>query len=329
MVNGIGTSEKWTDLVLAGLQDNGTIVRDGNTTRWDKVIGGDGWGVDVGEDERFVLGSVNGQHLFSDDGGFSFQRSEDGLPVFAPGTFRDPFDVRYAEILGDESKQTFLTISGDPHPNTPTGTSSGVYRTDNAGRSWNDATGEVKLADGKTVDRIPGNILEVSTSAKLPNLWAAATAEGRVYTTSDSGKTWSESSPIPDVARISINSMDFDSNDPTGQTMYVATANFEAPGTRQSYLWKTTDGGKTWTGMHGEGDTRLPAVPANVVRVSPQDPNVVFVGNTLGVYQSLDGGLTWNRYGDKLPFVSVTDMDVSPDGQHLRIGTYGRGVFEI
>ena len=57
------------------------------------------------------------------------------------------------------------------------------------------------------------------------------------------------------------------------------------------FIWKTTDFGETWTSIAGN----LPQEAINVVRESPRNANVLFVGTDLGVYVTINGGQQWTK----------------------------------
>ncbi len=74
------------------------------------------------------------------------------------------------------------------------------------------------------------------------------------------------------------------------------------------HIFKTIDGGATWTPIHGAGvpapgglgSMDLPNVAITVVRFDPSDPSdqTLYVGTNLGLYRTTDGGSTWARYGN-------------------------------
>ncbi len=73
-------------------------------------------------------------------------------------------------------------------------------------------------------------------------------------------------------------------------------------GTPAGGLWKTTDGGSSWTPL----TDWFAAIGVSAIAVDPNDPNTIYVGTgdsdagdtpSIGVMKSTDGGLTWNPTG--------------------------------
>ncbi|HEY1586366.1 MAG TPA: hypothetical protein VGH63_11810, partial [Polyangia bacterium] len=96
-------------------------------------------------------------------------------------------------------------------------------------------------------------------------------------------------------------------------------------------LFLTTDGGTTYTPFHGNGTSDLPNVPVQVILFDPSDTTdkTIFVGNDLGVYQTTDMGATWQRYGVGFPLVRVSEIRIAKNSGLMRVGTFGRGLWEI
>jgi hypothetical protein len=96
-------------------------------------------------------------------------------------------------------------------------------------------------------------------------------------------------------------------------------------------IFLTTDGGTTYTPFHGNGTSDLPNVPVQQILFDPSDTtdSTIFVGNDLGVYQTTDMGKTWHRYGVGFPMVRVSEMRIAKNSGLMRVGTFGRGLWEI
>ena len=106
-------------------------------------------------------------------------------------------------------------------------------------------------------------------------------------------------------------------------TAYVTLAAFGV-----TNVWKTTNlnaVNPTWTAAA----TGLPQVPVSAFVIDPQNPNRLYAGTDIGVYQSTDGGANWDPLGTGLPRVAVFDAEISNVHRILRIATHGRGLYEI
>lgn len=123
-----------------------------------------------------------------------------------------------------------------------------------------------------------------------------------------------------------------DPSDTSGKTAYVSISGYARhwqigptdPGT--GHVFRTTDGGATWSDLSGSGATGLVDAPANDVEVV--DGHLV-VATDVGVYTSpTTAGGTWKRVGNGLPNVITVDLSVTSDGRILA-ATHGRGLWVI
>lgn len=113
----------------------------------------------------------------------------------------------------------------------------------------------------------------------------------------------------------------------TASVAAVTLAGTPIPSTL-GHVFITEDRGQTWRSLAGTG---LPNVPAEVLRYDPTDltSNTIYVGTSIGVYRTTDGGQTWSRFGAGMPMVPVKDLFVSKSGAFVRAATFGRGLWEI
>ena len=88
-------------------------------------------------------------------------------------------------------------------------------------------------------------------------------------------------------------------------------------------LYRTDDLGASWTDL-GSG---LPQSPVNVLIEDPVQPDLLFLGNDLGVYFSLDGGSSWQALRSNMPRAVVRDLVIQEREADLVVGTYGRGLW--
>ena len=99
-------------------------------------------------------------------------------------------------------------------------------------------------------------------------------------------------------------------------------------GSPSKHVFQTTNGGSSWTNVSGN----LPDLPLHSVVVDPgTSPHSLIVSSDAGVARSVNGGVTWQQLGVGLPKVlsKSLQIDSSATPAVLRIGTYGRSVFEL
>jgi len=173
----------------------------------------------------------------------------------------------------------------------------GLWRSTDAGKSWQ----FIGLEDSEHIGRIrvhPNNPDLVYVAA-IGNLWKPSDQRG-VYRSKDGGQSWErilfESDKAGAVDLI------LDPNNP--RIIFASTWEMKRNGYRMdsggagSKLWKSTDGGDTWTDI-----TRSPGLPQGVngiigVSISPQNSERIWAiieNQQGGVFRSDDGGVTWRK----------------------------------
>ena len=171
----------------------------------------------------------------------------------------------------------------------------------------------------------------VLSSAKRGAVWTVSTS-GQIYNTVDAGLHWTNVSNISDASNVNFNTIDGAHHD--AATAYVSgrlgggRGAPEGLDTNVPLIWRTHDGGRTWTKIV----TGLPSDErtgswVNVVREDPKQKGLLFCGTETTVYVSFDDGEHWRSLRQNLPSTSIRDLVFHTD-DHMNdivIGTYGRG----
>ncbi|NOQ73902.1 MAG: T9SS type A sorting domain-containing protein [Crocinitomix sp.] len=134
-----------------------------------------------------------------------------------------------------------------------------------------------------------------------------------MYRSIDGGNTWAilDSSPLGPITDIASDPLE------TGK-VYVTVGSYG----ENNQLYLSENAGLTWSNI----SNNLPNVPTNTVAVSSYNNQEVYVGNDLGVWISLDGGINYEVFSAGLPAaIVVEDLHFYGPDTTVRIGTYGRG----
>ncbi|HET6936353.1 MAG TPA: hypothetical protein VFI72_16035, partial [Candidatus Angelobacter sp.] len=106
---------------------------------------------------------------------------------------------------------------------------------------------------------------------------------------------------------------------------YVAV-DFHEVENNKPYVFKTHDGGKTWTSI-SQG---LPADdPARVVREDPNRKGFLVLGTDAAIFYSSDEGGHWTQIKSNFPTVSIYDLKFIKKTHDLVVATHGRGLFVL
>ncbi len=314
--------------ISLGLQDNGTRIRKPDVTgaaltgaegTFEDEIGGDGFGTVIHPNNgNLMLGSIYYTAIgrSTDGGATQFTVAQDAsgnsITVGIPESGNPALDATGAPFAPK------IALGASSTPDTVyTFVNAKVYKSTNFGTSWTAMT-----MTGYDTTRLLRNVNGSRSSGAV----GAASSGGHFWVTYNNGASWTDST---DLTGGTFNTSYIWFNTENDQIVYGATV---APNAAAHHLFKSANGGATWTTLDGSATTSngLPfGVPIHVIQNVPGNANTLFVGTDFGVYRSTDGGGTWARYGSNLPMVAVRDLYLAPDGSFLRAGTYGRGVWEL
>ena len=182
----------------------------------------------------------------------------------------------------------------------------GIYKSVDGGDTWtNIGLGDTERIVKILVDPTATDTVYACAPGKL---WCDCDERG-VYKTTDGGKTWTK---ILKGANASTGCSMISMDQKNPKTLYAGMWDFRRKGwtfrsggdgpdaPSGSGLFKSTDGGATWTELDDKTAKGLPAKPWGrvAVTVAPAKPNVVyaFIEAAVpknGLYRSDDGGATW------------------------------------
>jgi photosystem II stability/assembly factor-like uncharacterized protein len=239
----------------------------------------------VHEGNRLTIyvASASGGVWKSSDGGTTFKPVFDKQPVQSTGAVTvDPTDAK-----------TVWVGSGEPWTRNSVSVGDGIYKSTDAGETWtNMGLHESERIVKILVDPTDHNTVYAAVPGKL---WSDSDERG-VFKTTDGGATWNK---VLAGGNLSTGSSMISMDPKNPKTLYAGMWDFRRKGwtfrsggdgpnaPSASGLYKTTDGGATWTELNDAGAKGLPTKSSVVYAFIEAEPP------KNGLYRSDDGGMTW------------------------------------
>ena len=164
-----------------------------------------------------------------------------------------------------------------------------------------------------------GRALAVTGIAGDPETFFFGAVAGGVWKTTDGGATWqplTDHTPISSVGALAVAASN-------RNIIYVGTGEAAPRGdmTNGDGVYKSVDGGKTWTSI-GLKDTRQ----IGALIVDPKNPDIVLVAalghafgpnSERGVFRTTDGGKSWTKVLYKNPDTGAIDVSFDPHNSSI------------
>ena len=242
-----------------------------------------------GEPEHFYFGSVNGGVWETRDAGRTWQPIFDDQPIGSIG----------AIAIAPSNPKVIYVGSGESDMRSDIAQGNGMYKSNDAGKTWT----RIGLTDSQQIARIrihPSDPDLVYVAA-LGHPYGP-NAERGVFRTRDGGKTWQRILSRNGDSDTGAIDLAFEPGNPrviyaalwqTRRTPWSVYPPSNGPG---SGLFKSLDGGDTWTEIRGHGFADKPGRIG--IAVAPSNPQRVYAivdAPAGGMYRSDDGGASWTR----------------------------------
>jgi len=213
-----------------------------------------------------------------------------------------------------------------------------LFISENKGDTWKRISPDLTTDDpekqkqeesgGLTIDNSTAenhcSIFTINESPLDKNIIWVGTDDGNIQITTDGGKTWTNLTK--NISGLPANTW-CSYIEPSNHDKASAYATFDGHRNddKNSYVFKTTDYGKTWVSL---SDNNLKTYN-HIIKEDPVNPDLLFLGTEMGLFVSIDGGKAWSQFKGKVPSVSIRDMLIHPRENDLILGTHGRGILII
>ena len=295
------------DLLYVGTS-NGIFVSKNSGDDWEKVssttmpVNLNSMAIDPHRSSTIYAGT-NWRPYKSTDNGQSWRLIKDGM-IDDSDVFAVTIDPRNSEhVIASACSGIYESFSGGDawkkiqgipsqsrrtrdlvqHPTIPgtvyAATTEGFWMTSNGGKSW-------ALTTQRNLE-----INSIAVHPEEPNRVFIATNNYGVMVSNDGGKNFT---PTNDnfTSRFAY-SVTPDIGQPN--RLYATTQNTASSG---GFFFTSMDGGKTWTQAKGLDINRVSPFAVLQDRV---DPNRMFLGTNLGIFRSLDRGMSWTLLAPPKP----------------------------
>ena len=126
----------------------------------------------------------------------------------------------------------------------------------------------------------------------------AALQDGTLWVSEDAGLTWTRTASDPGEVRAALDPQQM------GEGSALVLRNPYRAGVAYAlgeHLYRSDDGGGVWTNLTSIGSDSVIGRWQAVLAISPTVPELIVVGNSMGLWKSYDAGTTWASLNAGLP----------------------------
>jgi photosystem II stability/assembly factor-like uncharacterized protein len=229
-----------------------------------------------------VFAAVAG-HPYGPNEGRGIFRSTDGGQTWEKVLYKDEYTGGDDVLIDPSNPQivyaTMWQAQEGPWENGSwEGPNGGIFKSTDGGSRW------TKLTNGLPADT---NQAHIAISLSNSQILFASVAFGRsvqLYKSEDGGQSWAVATDDARPAeRIGGGDLPEPAIDPTNPDVIYMTS---------IVTWKSTDGGKTWTGIRGApgGDDY------QNIWINPNNPQIILLASDQGAIITVNGGKSWSSW---------------------------------
>jgi hypothetical protein len=292
-VTGMAVSPTDSNRILIGGDILGAGVSEDGAQSWQPAFGFASWEMadftfnPTNANEVWV-GTMSGPYV-SEDGGHTWESSRTGFPPIAAYSYSAPVE----KVLFDPNNPARLVALGGSHRRYPSPGQplwGAVWQSVDGGATWSQIS---TIAGG-------GNVMAAAFAAGSSLVLYAAVDQKGVYASADGGTTWTAANaglPALTTAALAVDPV-------VPGTLYVGLDSYSdgQGGYLPGGIFKSTDGAATWqassTGLP-QGANAQPTLSSSfeAIVVALTNPSLLYTSdiayNEAGIFQSSDGGATW------------------------------------
>jgi photosystem II stability/assembly factor-like uncharacterized protein len=322
--------------VVVGAQDLGTLIGPSRTMNTEGIRNQD-WYIPLGADGYDAS-------FDPEDPNIVYMEIQQGLLHRHDRTTNEVLNIQPQPAPGEAPERwnwdSPILVSPHDHSTLYFG-SQRVWKSTNRGNSWIPISGDLttntsryalKMIDQvESIDALYDNgamskyatLTGISESPLKAGLIYTGSDDGIVQVSADDGQNWRRSS-LPKVPKYSfINDVEASA---LNENIVFAAADAHKLGDYMTYLFMSTDQGKSWQSIVGD-------LPANtivwVIKQDHQEENLLFIGTEYGMYFSINKGVNWTKLDTGVPTIPFRDLELHPRDNDLVGATFGRGVYVL
>ncbi|WP_271766444.1 WD40/YVTN/BNR-like repeat-containing protein [Aquimarina algiphila] len=316
--------------IYGGLQDNGSWWGPSSSPGgieardWKRVGVGDGFRVLKHPSKNIIYSEMQGaQNVWRYDVDKNYTKNVQPLPIKGEADLRFNWNAPMAVSNHQPDRfymgSQFLHVSEDMGDN---------WKKISPDLTTNDPAKQDKESGGISVDKSGAEThTTIFTIAESPIdqkvIWVG-TDDGNVQVTQDGGVTWTNT--VANIQGLPKNTWVYHI-EASAHNKGTAYAVFDghASGDMTTYVYKTSDFGKTWKSIVTDEIIGF----ARNIQEDYVNEDLLYLGTEFGLFITINGGKNWSRFTNNMPATAVHFIDLQKKTNDLVLGTHGRGVIII